>query len=603
MKSESHGPADKFECPTSAVILKAVVDALVLADGSASAAAKFIGSGDKARNARRVFSPDLDKLVPPKAREQIEEELVKAFIASGVVDRNILAILSGAQNENGLQKMLKSSLDAWTQHWDREIHETCNGWPHLPAHLAGFVVGRIVVIDMAIRLAAVILLGDGLQSQQEIARRLATNWDGVLEAAISEVRGDSQDDKAKKLKTAPRTLQRWLSGKNLPDIDNLKNIAAGVHEIDGIDEKNLLQSLRLWRARQRLKAILKPVIGETFCSELFCGLQRLTLEMFGLLSDMSANPAKWDCNANGIRNALIEMAKQGLGFPPARQLLFMLFGRLQTNESLSHWPGELLALFQQAPADRLDAAFSSIGNWPQFVQNIETGLARGALAAVPSPEHYALQLIDPRFAPATDSAERQSASRASSGGDSLSPLDTGNRKARAIDLMRSSRFEEAAHFLIADLSANPNDAEEHTYLGICYRKLMNSGAALDCFDRAIQLRGDSEEPWVQIGQVWLDRGIPSQAAHELGKAPLSVRNHPEYQRQLGIILLKVERFEESLNAFLKATGLNPDDGGSWNGAAECAFQLGHTAEGRDYARKAHHLGFPDSYQKWCVEQP
>ena len=63
-----------------------------------------------------------------------------------------------AGRPRGAYEVLLDTLQRWLHDWDWTYHRNSSGWPYPPQDLGGFVIGRQAVIDLALRVSAVLQL-------------------------------------------------------------------------------------------------------------------------------------------------------------------------------------------------------------------------------------------------------------------------------------------------------------------------------------------------------------------------------------------------------------------------------------------------------------
>jgi Flp pilus assembly protein TadD len=597
--SNNQQSSTQFVCPTSMVLLKAICDAFAVSNKVHNSPGSRIGAGDEGRTARRVFSPDLEKLVPAETRANVLEDVILAFLEADVIDPALLEVLRGTESAKAAMSEL---VHHWTVCWDGGIRDACDGWPYLPKHLAGFVVARCVAIDLACRVAALAAWLGKSPASSESQSPSGGSWDHVLEECIAQVPGQSQAKKATALDIQTRTLQRWRAGKILPTVENLILLAERASPDNHLMRAQLLRRLKLWRARQHLRAVLEPALTPNLTRDLFHGFERIARELTAILDDVRKRADTCNSNTANVSAGLVDMARQGLDFLQSPSLLGHLINRLMHDISMLRWCGELKALSDQALPDRLQAAFQWIGDWPQFINQWNASPASVNLEAVPTPEHYALRLMDPLMSSMISLADSGHIPAEDLGITSTTNYETGNKEVLAMNLLAQRNFANALPLLRTLVADRPDDCQLLVAIGICYRETLDWELALQHLQQAIACSPDWEVPWVEMGQVYFKRGMPEQAAREMSRAPEQLRmRSSELNRAMGKGLLESGQVDQALASFLLAVQLNETDGWSWYGAAECAFRLGKAGDGGSYARKAHHLGVEAAYRSSVKE--
>lgn len=140
-----------FTCLTSGQMLGALVSAFRLHQSSVGGpSAEFIGSGNAGKRARDYFE---GKWIPEETRHEICTLVVQALVHSRILPPlRLPAASSGEALET--EQVLRIALFTWLQIWDAAFVAPAARWPSADAALSGFVMGRQVVIDLALRWAA-----------------------------------------------------------------------------------------------------------------------------------------------------------------------------------------------------------------------------------------------------------------------------------------------------------------------------------------------------------------------------------------------------------------------------------------------------------------
>src|SRR5688500_3782535 len=129
----------KLECPTSGVLLGALVKAFELDDPEVGGpTAAYLGSKDEGRTARRYFGGET---VHDATRSEICHFAVRAEIHADLL-RGFDPPPDAGVFSRAWDDFLAEVLSGWLRTWDSVYHQSASGWPHPPRSLGGFVLGR-----------------------------------------------------------------------------------------------------------------------------------------------------------------------------------------------------------------------------------------------------------------------------------------------------------------------------------------------------------------------------------------------------------------------------------------------------------------------------
>lgn len=580
-----------FICPTSGILLGALVDAFQLGDPDVGgpAAARIGSDATKARNARRYFDGEE---TPHETRQEYCRIVARAAIHAGLLDG--IAQFGGTAGRG--DEALADMLFHWLCLWDHRYRRAAAGWPHPPRSLSGYLIGRHVVIDLALRAAALMHLA-GFSNPEVVTLCAPAEQPGrsVLEVLMEESgRRLTREALANEVGVDITTVGGWIDHTAVPREENLRALAR-TFATPTCAERRLLRWLRIQYAAIRIVLGLRRAVGDLWAREL--------LFAFGAFVDWLLT---FHTVFPGSRAAFMTIQRdillQGVDHPTSPAALAALRDRLPIYECLPPgWVDELTAAEHGAEEQRLEACFSVVGDWPLQLRNWNAGASMAGL-----------------------SDDDRRLSHAASGLTFISPIQLGDLRRRierehpagsevvreaisgeAWMLMQMGRYDEAAPLWARVVASREASAVDHCYYGQC---LWRWPAARRYDDAILHLREarrmqpEWDFPLAELGRLYLERGWPGHAASEFEGAPAEMLDtHSDCAFVYGLALSRVGRYKEALAACMRATTADKAHGEAWDLAAECAFRLGDRVAGRAHARRARHLGCWRSHTTWVAK--
>jgi len=583
-------PADHneppFRCPTSGVLLGAVVKCFDLSDPRVGGerAAKHLGSAPSlGRRAREYFR---GAWVAEEKRLEICRWTVLAILEAGLLRGLVLPADVDGSAPPKLEDFLTSLLDRWLAEWDFVYHRGSSGWPHLPRHLSGFVLGRQVVIDLALRAAALIQLMGGCPPESVIPYAGDDRPGRVLVHALMERSGRrlTREGLAAAIGVEKSTVDAWMDENTVPREENIRRLAevfAGV----GNNAEVLLAWLRVQYGLIGLRNRLDQEVGHVWARDLFAALacfvqwtlgmheqSKLDRRVFllGQLSTLKMGRA--DASTHWVLNTWLKI------------------------EDDKFWTEDILAAQKHGAARRIQDCFEVIGDWPRITAEWDAG-------------------PQTRLLPAEERRQRQVVASLvwmspCAFADDLYPEALKGGPAEEVEWwthlakghMACGEYAQAVPLWRKAVNAEPENADHRCHYGI---SLWHATPACD-FDealvqlrRACELRPDWDYPVAEIGRIYLHRGWTDHALQHFEQASRAlIESSQDCSFTLGIALVRLGRFHDAKAAADRACGMDPTHADAWDMAAECAFQLGDKIEGARCARKALRLGLRRSYDRW-----
>lgn len=576
----------RLECPTSGVLLGAIVKAFALDDPAVGGdrAAKHLGSEpSQGRRAREQFRGGW---VADQKRREICAHVVRAALHAGLLrGLKLPQGLDGSTPE--IEPFLTGVLTHWLDEWDYIYHRGASGWPYPPRQLGGFVLGRQVVIDLALRVTALIQLMGGSEPEAIIPFAGDDTPGRALMQALMKRSGQqlTREALASKLGVEKSTVDDWIDENTVPREENIQRLAE-VFATEARPVAVVLHYLRIQFGLIDLRNRVETGIGSRWARELFAAfacMVQWTLEMHSL--------SKQDRRIFLLGQ--VETLLHGARFPSS---YWVLNAWLKVEEDQG-WIDDIIVAQQKDAAARLQECFEVIGDWPRTTREWDSGPKTGAMPVKERREHQemaALMWMSPRvFAKDLDHTKAPESGPATQS-EYWSHL--------AKSHMAQGEHDKSLPLWVKAIEAEPANADHHCHYGISLwhaRPSPEFDEALSHLRKACDLRPEWDYPVAEIARVYLHRGWTEHALQVFESAPKAlVEASQDCSFTLALTLHRLKRFEEARQAADRARQLDPTHADAWSILAECAFELGDKVQGGKAAREALRLGQPLSYDKW-----
>ncbi|MCD6498423.1 MAG: tetratricopeptide repeat protein [Deltaproteobacteria bacterium] len=146
------------------------------------------------------------------------------------------------------------------------------------------------------------------------------------------------------------------------------------------------------------------------------------------------------------------------------------------------------------------------------------------------------------------------------------------------ELMASRRFVQALKALGGYLPRHPADARAWFYKGECLRQMHEKSGALEAFRKAVGLKPEFPEKYVNLaGMLLLDNRL-DEAESVLVKSVAQFPKEPGLHFNLGLVYLARKRLPAACASLNTAARLAPGVVSYRIGAGLCAFKMGRLAE-------------------------
>lgn len=150
-----------------------------------------------------------------------------------------------------------------------------------------------------------------------------------------------------------------------------------------------------------------------------------------------------------------------------------------------------------------------------------------------------------------------------------------------IDAISASEFEKARGIFAKLVGEQPSNAKAHYYLGVAQQNLGQGEAAVQSYERALELDPKLSEATVNLTAALLDAGDAARAAPVIERGLASEPNHPGllYNRALAASLLGQKT--QAVKAYREALAADPNNVEIKYGYAEALVVAGSNGAARE----------------------
>ena len=582
----------QFSCPTSGLMLRGIILAFQLTQGDDKLQnSSLIGNADGQRNLRRYFEGNDST---EEVRSRAAAKIAAALLESGLVPEFRLPVQSGV---GSCAEALSEAIGHWARTWDAVYRQSSTGWPYLPRSLTGFIIGRELVFDIVLRLAAIIHLADLPVHTTEILASHDHACSKVLQNAM-DMGGLQADYKtvARIAQVEERTSQRWLNGSIIPDDSSLQKLAHGIAKGKVHLEADVLRYLRVQFGSMRLVQTMGSVVGPRWKEMLVQGFEHFLQIAIGVNRRLREEPNRFNSTAEGVDLGQIEFLLKG----STSEVAPAVFHLWLEEQILAIWGYELHLAASMNLGQRLERCYQHIGDWPQFWRNaLEANKVLGlsAEAYQTGCESVALVLICP---PLREDIEAEPPRYPDIG----IPRDLEQEIHRAIALIQEGMPDKAVPLWRKVLTQMPENADFHVYLGIALRDSGDVQEAREVFRQAAELAPLTARPHIEIVRCYLRQGLPDLALSHLSQVPSDVcHDSAELLWVQGELQFIEQEFPEALASVNRAIELDPDNADAHDLAARILIRMPQSRKTREaaaeHAKKAAVCGRPTGLKEWA----
>lgn len=614
-----------FKCPTSGQMLGALVSAFRLHLPSVGGGtSEFLGSGNAGKQARNYFQ---GKWVPEQTRHDICSWVVQALVHSDLLPAVELPAAPSRENPD-LEQTLRMGLFTWLQVWDAAYVTAAQRWHAADGALAGFILGRQVVIDLALRWGALchlckitdcdsIWFEDGRSSKGKSIIEAAMKRAGKtmtrdeFARAFDGVRGTIKQ-------RTDRTVDRWYDELVIPDDENLACITELLADNDQVLQRDVLRFLRLRYGGLRLAMSVRDAMGPRLANRLVDGLMQFVRSSidFSKSARASADVPLAPDDLLGI--AQIRLLMLGSGEPLCRGPINAWLAR----ERGPVWHDDLQFAGNGAADARIAACFKVIGDWPA----LEAAAQRAGLHGNGSSDEQRqvaelaaiMAMNDNRVPPGFNewlAANPDKVQRIAGGDDSMKAVIQAEQATAASN---EGDHERALPHWARAVSLERDPRRKANYLfhygvSLWQARSRRHDDAIEALTESFRLwpidHPQRDRPFVEIAIVYQNRGWFDHALQHLETDPVNfTKASAHFNYVKGRTLHALHRYDEALVCFETAIDLKTGSLADAHAfASDCAYELARSAhdpsllkKGRHHAKEALHLGKPWAHDKWAV---
>ncbi|MBX3316701.1 MAG: tetratricopeptide repeat protein [Phycisphaeraceae bacterium] len=575
-----------WNCPKSGVLLGVFVKAFDLGnpDVGGERAAKHIGSDPSlGRAAREYFRGEW--VAEPRQRD-ICRWVVDAAFDAGLLSKFALPMDASGRAPDA-KEFLADVLHHVLSEWDAIYLQGSMGWPDPHPSLAAYVLGRQLVIELALRVTALLQLTGGCDWPRFV---IHVTDEKPGKAIISSMmqrasRHVTREELARSIGVEKSTVDDWMDMMTVPRDANMRALAKHFAR-SADDERELLGWLRLQWSLISIRVSLAPHLELAHLIDLFSAfmcLVQLSLDM------QSRLPLP--------REALLVTQVLTLRMSTRLDASKALFGYWLNHQSSPLWIDDIVVAGEKGPAARIQECFEVIGDRSaaQALWNHEMGNVAGLSTDRESLHVQGLLIaMSPRALWSASPSFPEPSLLRNCTPDVLAWIGKG--------LMDRGEYSKAIGVWRRAVELEPDCAETRLHLGIALWQAKNDprlDEAIEQLSHACRLRPDWAYPVAEIAKVYLHRGWPENAVQYLESAPAAlVQGSVDCLYALALSLYRLKRFDAAGRVARQALELEKTCALAAHIAAECAFALGDKVEGGRLAREALRLGDRRSYDRW-----
>ena len=520
----------------------------------------------KERTARRFFA----------GAPVSEHSSCQIFLALGevLVEREIIPEPPlFRQYDAPTPSIIAAAIERAAQRWDSlaATMQSRSGRTEQPGQSAVEFL-RIVVVDLAVRVFALMRLAGLEPGKDEVPLWAQENGGGKMLRALTQQAGFSRERLAAHLGVSDNAMDNWLDGNNYPTPQHIDAIAnALASQISDSNALDMSQRIHRQFAFARMADLIAMLIGREQVIELSSALARLVRKMTDDVNAMARPPIEEAAGAE----------YDALRFGTAHPSTHTLLRNLALVESDPVWQEVILAA--TVP---WEVSFQMIG-----ARNAGSHSAAGLSQNVTDIGYDGMEAAEPAIA-ARLLAESRNLDYGRIGIDGLTSI---------FQMMASGI--ECRRAVVRDFPYSPNAYFQlGSYLGIAgkhtgRRDLIDEGIT-EC-KIAFGLLPDWDAPAIEPGIILANIEAYEEALGELRQAAERLpAATPHLQFATGYVLMMLERHQEALAQFESVIKARSDYALALLYAARCAFSLGDTRRGIRYAKAARRYGEPDEYNAW-----
>ena len=511
-------------------------------------------------------------------------------IGAAVADLGLIPELPFMEREKmTLDRTISLCLTMWSKDWDGLVGRMrASSAPVDRPDLAAVAYFRLAIIDLALRVSAVLWLADTPTPEEgEPAWVQANGGSDFLKQLISKA-GITHEEFSDIVNVSPTATDNWLYGNTRPHAENILMIAEKLAPlITGYEVDDLSRKLHLHYILCSIGDFLESHIGRDHVIELGTALMRFVSRNLAGLREFSKLP--YESAAKRQVFVLIH----GVRFIACEHLLRALW----RQEEDPVWSADLDAAFK--PWDqRLTNVLRNLGALDEAVQRTHeyTGIPKEFIE-VNLEAALRISQSGQTSSRAQEITELEEIAELIE--DDVPELIAEQQMRLAIQARDSGDFVTAVDLLREAVAHEPDSSWYHFHLGGALGELgVVEEGILEC-QIATQLDDSWELPKVEVGIILLNADRPDEAREHLEAIALNDEDPSSHLAlNLGVARRRTGDHEGALQMLEIAIAKSPDNGMALDNAAHCAFVTGNPKWGRSLVKRARNLGYDETYQAW-----
>ena len=571
---KSRATVRAYKVPLSGKVIGTLVKELRLeANALRSRTAKRYYSGQRVKDTTKV------EVIGALAQALVEEDV---FPPSPFLDREGIS----------LKNVLAVAIAWYAMEWDRlagYMHSVPT--PVERPDIAGTAYLRLVTIDMALRISAAMWLaeiptpaeGTPLWAEE---RGNANHLKRLL--SLCGASAPTRDQLAEDLNVSLNTVDSWLDTGARPSKDHNDSIAEKLApRLAGTDSESLKRQLHLTSALSSICDLLASHIGRDAVTNVATALMRFVSRSLDGLRKFSHLPPEDAAKAQFL--ILVSGAK----FAGCEYLLRALWRR----EADAVWRTDLQAVTKPWHL-RLTHIMQHLGGLDQVVELAQEQYGISMEDSMSLLDRVLRDVqADPTMANVATAAELEDMTVLRIKGDAR--YSAGNRMIQYEQARSEGNLCTAILHVRRAVQLQPENADYHFHLGATLGMAGKIDEGIQECWIATQLDPFLETSRVEVGIILLNAGRNEEARDQLesiadGQRALS----PHLAFNLGVARYRCGEIKGALDVLSGVIAIEPNHAMALDVCAHCAFVLGQTKLGLRLAKRAHVLGFSESYLEW-----
>lgn len=583
------GKTQIFSCPTSGQLIGFVVKAFRLDDPEIGGPVSHDLNATLQKTAQRFFRGE-------RIDHQTGDMLCRQFAMALFHSRLFGEFEGTVQSEDGQigwDVVFERAVIHCARVWDHEFWQSAAPYPRADKRLATLIVGRQVVIELALRHAALVLM-----KKFEIPKQEEPWWTDergfgafLKEIKLSCGEPPSGSAVAKELQVDERTVDRWFGGEEVPNLVHVDALARlFANRIEGAVEAKLIRTFR--------RAVGVAAFVEEFRQVV---AQRSVLELAGRhilfvrwTIEMAASDAATDQFAHALFAAILVL---GTAHPSNVPVLIDWAEKVRGIP----WMDDILKSHPVDRSNRLKESFRIVGEAQKRQDDMDAAMPKA------SPEERdvisemaAWQALASPVMPPEQLEQLRTGEHVMYRIKARNPAHAAeNRMMQAGQACANKDFAKACLHAARAVHLQPQRADYRFHFGCYLWQAHRWSEALEQLKESCRLKPDWDRPFVEIAIMYVNRGLADHAISHLEDGPQAMRESSAwYQALLGKLYGRQSAFEKALPCLEAAMKLDDKGGEAFDLAADAAFRLGKRALGEKYAKEAKHRGVFASFKQW-----